>query len=91
MHASLAQHMGTVSKCKALCHEGSGLITFPTAHAALCLVCAAGLAAGFDKHAEVIGPMMGLGFGFVEVGECSHPLIHRHLTGLLITHSGLVF
>lgn len=27
-----------------------------------------GLAAGFDKNAEVIAPMFGLGFGFVEVG-----------------------
>ena len=28
-----------------------------------------GLAAGFDKNAEVIGPMLDLGFGFVEVGS----------------------
>ena len=27
-----------------------------------------GLAAGFDKNAEVYGPMLNLGFGFVEVG-----------------------
>ena len=27
-----------------------------------------GLAAGFDKNAEVIGPAFGLGFGFVEIG-----------------------
>jgi dihydroorotate dehydrogenase len=27
-----------------------------------------GLAAGFDKHAEVIGPLLRLGFGFVEAG-----------------------
>ena len=27
-----------------------------------------GLAAGFDKNAEVINPMINLGFGFVEVG-----------------------
>jgi dihydroorotate dehydrogenase len=27
-----------------------------------------GLAAGFDKNAEVIGPMLKMGFGFVEVG-----------------------
>ena len=27
-----------------------------------------GLAAGFDKNASVIGPMLGLGLGFVEVG-----------------------
>jgi len=28
-----------------------------------------GLAAGFDKNAEVFGPMLRLGFGFVEVGS----------------------
>lgn len=28
-----------------------------------------GLAAGFDKNAEVVGPMLRLGFGFVEVGS----------------------
>ena len=28
-----------------------------------------GLAAGFDKHAEVYNPLFGLGFGFVEVGS----------------------
>jgi dihydroorotate dehydrogenase len=28
-----------------------------------------GLAAGFDKNAEVIGPMLAQGFGFVEVGS----------------------
>ena len=27
-----------------------------------------GLAAGYDKNAEVFGPLLGLGFGFVEVG-----------------------
>ena len=27
-----------------------------------------GLAAGFDKNAEVIAPILGLGFGFTEVG-----------------------
>src|SRR3954466_12058541 len=27
-----------------------------------------GLAAGFDKHAEVIAPLLRLGFGFVEAG-----------------------
>jgi dihydroorotate dehydrogenase len=27
-----------------------------------------GLAAGFDKDGEIIEPMLGLGFGFVEVG-----------------------
>ena len=30
-----------------------------------------GLAAGFDKHAEVIDPMLGLGFGFVEAGTAT--------------------
>ncbi len=28
-----------------------------------------GLAAGFDKDAQVIGPMLGIGFGFVEAGS----------------------
>jgi len=28
-----------------------------------------GLAAGFDKHAEAIGPSLALGFGFVEIGS----------------------
>jgi dihydroorotate dehydrogenase len=27
------------------------------------------VAAGFDKDAEVVEPMLGLGFGFVEVGS----------------------
>ena len=27
-----------------------------------------GLAAGFDKNAEVIKPLLNLGFGFIEVG-----------------------
>ncbi|MGZ8390677.1 MAG: quinone-dependent dihydroorotate dehydrogenase, partial [Rhodoplanes sp.] len=30
-----------------------------------------GLAAGFDQHAEVIDPMLGLGFGFVEAGTAT--------------------
>lgn len=30
-----------------------------------------GLAAGFDKHAEVADPLLGLGFGFVEVGTAT--------------------
>ena len=33
-----------------------------------------GLAAGFDKNAEVIKPMLSYGFGFVEVGK-----LHRKL------------
>jgi dihydroorotate dehydrogenase len=28
-----------------------------------------GMAAGFDKHAEVIEPLLGIGFGFVEIGS----------------------
>lgn len=28
-----------------------------------------GLAAGFDKHGEAYSAMLGLGFGFVEVGS----------------------
>jgi dihydroorotate dehydrogenase len=35
-----------------------------------------GLAAGFDKDAEVFGPMLNLGFGFVEVGTLTpHPQV----------------
>jgi dihydroorotate dehydrogenase len=33
-----------------------------------------GLAAGFDKNAEVIAPMLGQGFGFVEVGTVTPKL-----------------
>ena len=29
-----------------------------------------GLAAGFDKNAEVIEPLLAMGFGFVEIGYC---------------------
>jgi len=32
--------------------------------------CHTGLAAGFDKDAEAIEPLLNLGFGFIEVGEC---------------------
>ena len=32
-----------------------------------------GLAAGFDKNAEVVEPMLALGFGFVEVGTVTPP------------------
>ena len=35
-----------------------------------------GLAAGFDKNAEVVDPMLRLGFGFVEVGSLT-PLARR--------------
>ena len=28
-----------------------------------------GVAAGFDKHAEVVEPLLGVGFGFVEIGS----------------------
>ena len=27
-----------------------------------------GMAAGFDKHAEVISPLLRMGFGFIEIG-----------------------
>lgn len=45
-----------------------------------------GLAAGFDKNAAVIGPMLGMGFGFVETGTVTpkpqagnqKPRIFRH-------------
>jgi dihydroorotate dehydrogenase len=35
-----------------------------------------GLAAGFDKNGEVVDPMLGLGFGFVEVGTLT-PRLQR--------------
>lgn len=39
-----------------------------------------GIAAGFDTQAEIIGPMFGLGFGFVEVGPVADAdLFLRHL------------
>eukprot|EP00051_Salpingoeca_urceolata_P012094 m.150284 g.150284 ORF g.150284 m.150284 type:complete len:199 (+) comp17374_c0_seq4:498-1094(+) len=34
-----------------------------------CCVCAVGLAAGFDKNAECPDGMLGVGFGFVEIGS----------------------
>lgn len=33
--------------------------------------CPVGLAAGFDKNAEVLSSLLNLGFGFVEVGTCT--------------------
>lgn len=38
-------------------------------HCTVCRCCDAGVAAGFDKDAEVIEPLLALGFGFVEVGS----------------------
>lgn len=32
-------------------------------------LCCSGLAAGFDKDADAVKGLLGLGFGFVEVGE----------------------
>lgn len=32
-------------------------------------LCSSGLAAGFDKDADAVKGLLGLGFGFVEVGE----------------------
>ena len=40
--------------------------SYPTA---LPYACAAGLAAGFDKDAAAVKGLLGLGFGFVEVGK----------------------
>ena len=34
-------------------------------------LCLSGLAAGFDKDADAVKGLLGLGFGFVEVGEFS--------------------
>lgn len=56
-----------------------------------------GLAAGFDKNAEVIGPMFGFGFGFVEAGTVTpkpqdgnpRPRIFRNLEqGAVINRMG---
>ena len=38
-----------------------------------------GIAAGFDKNAEVYNPLFKLGFGFVEVGTVT-PVSYTHLT-----------
>lgn len=35
----------------------------------IALVTTAGVAAGFDKDAEIVEPLLGLGFGFVEIGS----------------------
>ena len=48
--------------------EPSWTPTLETRVAGLSFPNPVGLAAGFDKDAEVFGPMLGLGFGFVEVG-----------------------
>ena len=63
-------HRFTINALKVLPHKKS-----IAADSLLSLHCAGlafpspiGLAAGFDKDAEVAGPMLGLGFGFVEVG-----------------------
>ena len=37
-------------------------------HAAVELSAHAGLAAGFDKDAEAVEGLLGMGFGFVEIG-----------------------
>ena len=52
--ASLAGEDDPILSCKIWDH------TFPNP---------LGLAAGFDKNGEVVGPMLGLGLGFVEVGS----------------------
>lgn len=52
----------------------SGLVTSPrlqTRLAGMDLPNPVGLAAGFDKNAEVIGPLSRAGFGFVEVGAAT--------------------
>ena len=53
---------------------GSGAITSPLLRcriAGLDLPNPVGLAAGYDKNAEVLGPMSRCGFGFVEVGAAT--------------------
>ena len=38
-----------------------------------------GIAAGFDKNAELIDPLLKIGFGFVECGTVT-PVSYTHLT-----------
>jgi dihydroorotate dehydrogenase len=63
-------HRATISALKAL--PARGAPAFPrslrTRVAGLDFASPVGLAAGFDKNAEVPRQMLGLGFGFVEVG-----------------------
>ncbi|MFM2366231.1 MAG: hypothetical protein RIR95_839, partial [Pseudomonadota bacterium] len=52
----------------------SGVVTSPrlaTQLAGLSLANPVGLAAGFDKNANVVGPLSRAGFGFVEVGAAT--------------------
>jgi dihydroorotate dehydrogenase len=41
-------------------------------------VCPAGLAAGFDKDAEAVKGLLGLGLGFMEVGEWQQQQQQQH-------------
>ncbi|RST29654.1 quinone-dependent dihydroorotate dehydrogenase [Sphingomonas ginkgonis] len=66
-------HRATIAALKL--RSGTGLTPEPastprlgTRVAGLDFLNPIGLAAGFDKDAEVFGPMLNLGFGFVEVG-----------------------
>jgi len=66
-----AAHRASIAGLKALPKRRPP--TFPasltTSVAGLGFPSPVGLAAGFDKDAEVFAPMLGLGFGFVEIGS----------------------
>lgn len=48
----------------------------------------AGLAAGFDKDAEAIEGLLGLGFGFMEVGKLPIKVVLNLLLDLSVIHQG---
>jgi dihydroorotate dehydrogenase len=52
----------------AFTHQPPNTPQLETSVAGLTFANPVGLAAGYDKHAEVFGPLLGLGFGAVEVG-----------------------
>jgi len=61
-------HRLTIQALKWRLAGGSNVRGTPVSIAGLRLVNAVGLAAGFDKDAEVVDGLLRLGFGFVEVG-----------------------
>ena len=69
-----AAHRLALAALKAGLGPRHGPITSPrlaTRLAGLNLANPLGLAAGFDKNAEVVGPLVAAGFGFVEVGAAT--------------------
>ncbi len=49
---------------------------------------AAGLAAGFDKDAAAIKGLLGLGFGFVEVGKLLSVMLGLYHTSMVMAIQG---